>query len=132
MEKSMSIVETIKSFLAPSSPAMRVVTVNSPVDYAALPQGFFNVVTHSGKVSLGYNGSFVSWNVGETVVDGGRRVTLSVPKSELPTVRLNFQKPTQDGAQHVGGVTVLDTDALEEDSAVVWTGQSPRSGIEWV
>lgn len=127
----MSIVETIKSFLAPSSPAMKTVTINSGADYAELPQGFFNVIALSRQISLGYNGGFLSWNVGETVVDGGRRVSLGVPKGELPTVRLNFQKPTQDGSQFVGGVTVVDTDTLESDSAVTWTGQKVRAGVDY-
>jgi len=121
--------DTLKSFLQPQRSAGTIITVNSPVNYEEIPKGFFNVETASGNKSLGYRGSFLAWRVGETVVDGGSRVTLSVPRSELPTVVLNFQKAAQ-GAQHVGGVTVLDTDVLEEDSAVVWTGQSQRS--EWL
>jgi len=127
----MSIVDTIKSFLAPSSPAMRVVSINSAVDYNAVPFGFFNVRANE-KESLGYRGSFLAWRVGETVVDGGSRVTLSVPRYELPTVVLNFQKAAQDGAQHVGGCTVIDSDTLDGDTAVTWAGQPQRSGVEWV
>jgi hypothetical protein len=127
----MSIVETIKSFLAPSSPAMRVVSINSAVDYNAVPFGFFNVRAND-KESLGYRGGFLAWRVGETVVDGGSRVTLSVPRSELPTVVLNFQKPAPDGVQRVAGCSVVDTDTLDGDTAVTWAGQQPRSGVQWV
>jgi len=126
-----NIIETIKDFLSPSSPALRTVTINGPVDYAELPQGFFNVIGQSGKISRGYNGCFLSWNVGEIVVDGGRRIP-SPPMSELPTVRLNFQRPAQDGAQCVGGHSIIDTDSLEADTAVVWDGSQVRDGVEWV
>lgn len=128
----MSIVETIREFLSPSAPALKVVTVNSPVDYDEIPKGFFRVLTLSGAESRGWNGSFLCWRVGSIVVDGGQRHTCETPLSELPTVRLNFQKPTQNGSQHLGGCTVLDTDSLEEDTAVVWTGLKGRDGVAWV
>lgn len=127
----MSIIESIANFFEPS-PAPLVVTVNSGADYENLPIGFFNVIAQSGRESLGYNGGFLSWNVGATVVDGGQRVTLSVPKNELPAVLLNFQRPIQDGVTHqIGGATIIDTEALDTDEPVVWSGQQPRSS-EWI
>ena len=126
----MSITERIKSFLAPSSPALKVVTVRSTADYEELPKGFFRCVTNSSVESLGYNGGFLCWAVGETVVDDGKRITLTVPRSELPLVRLNFSRQT-NGAQHVGGSTIIDTDSLDGDNTVVWDGQPPRSGVDY-
>jgi hypothetical protein len=124
--------DTLKSFLQPQSSAVTIITVNSPVNYEEIPKGFFRVRRASGKESLGFKGSFLAWNVGETVVDGNQRVTLTTPRAELPLVELNFQRPAQDGAQHFGNTTVVDTDTLEEDTTVVWAGQSQRSGVEWL
>lgn len=127
----MSIIDTVKSFLQPQQHSnFQVVSVSGPVDYESVPKGFFNVETASGKKSLGYRGNFISWQVGTTVVDGAERVTLSVPRSELPTVRLNFQR-SQDGVQHIGGSSVIDTDSLEGDSSVAWGGAKPASGVAW-
>jgi hypothetical protein len=128
----MSIVDTIKSFIAPPEPALKVISVNSASNYEELPQGFFQVVTASGKKSLGYNGSFLAWEVGATVVDGGRRITLDVPREQLPIVNLNFQRQT-DGVQVVGGHSFIDTDALESFSGeVAWEGAKPPTGVDHV
>ncbi len=125
-------IESIADLLAPPSPALRVITITSPVDYSEAPAGFFNVECASGKKSLGYRGSFLAWEVGEHVRDGAVLVHLTVPRSELPTVKLAFQKPTDGGSSHIGGCTVLDTDSLEEDNSTVqWDGTPPSSG-EWV
>ena len=97
---------------------MNIITINSAANYEGLPQGFFNVVTASGKKSLGYNGGFLAWSVGAFVVDGGKRIAAPENRAELPTVVLNFQK-TQNGVQHIGGCSVLDTDSLDNDSAVM-------------
>ena len=120
----MSIIESIKDFLAPSSPAMKVVTVNSPVDYEEIPEGFFRCLTASGAESRGWKGSFLAWKVGPVIVDGGQRHICETPFSELPTVKLNYQKPQQDGAQHIGGCTVVDTDSCGE-----WNGETGYDGV---
>lgn len=131
----MSIIGSIRSFLAPSAPAttFATITINSSADELEIPFGFFNVECHSGRVSLGYkfkDGSR-SWQVGTTVVDGGQRVTLSGPRTDLPLIKLNFQRPQGDGVQHIGGCSVVDTDALESDSTVVWDGAEPANGVPW-
>ncbi len=128
----MSIISTLKSFLAPSasSTTFAPITITSAVDYEGLPKGFFNVETMSGKKSLGYNGGFLSWRVGSVVVDGGKRIAAPENRAELPTVVLNFQRPQCDGVQHVAGCSVIDTDALDgNDGTVVWDG-SPSS-VGW-
>lgn len=131
----MPFFDALKSIvnLAPSSPAMKVVTITSNADADAVPFGFFNVECHSGRVSLGYRGIScgTSYQVGTTVVDGAKRVTLSVPRSELPTVHLNFQRPQGDGVQHVAGASIIDTDSLDNDSTVTWDGAAPASGVGW-
>ncbi len=128
----MSIIGSIRSFLAPSAPAttFAVININSAVDYESLPQGFFNVVTASGKKSLGYNGGFLAWSVGAFVVDGGKRIAAPENRAELPTVVLNFQK-TQNGVQHIGGCSVIDADSLEQEQTVVWDGQEQKAGVQW-
>ena len=130
----MSILSTLKSFLAPSAPAttFATITINSAMDYEGLPRGFFNVETPSGKKSLGYNGGFLSWRVGAVLVDGGKRISAPENREELPTVRLNFQRPQCDGVQHVAGCSVIDTDSLDGDTGVVWDGAKPASGVAWV
>jgi hypothetical protein len=134
METAMSIIDTVRSFLAPSAPSttFATITVNSAVDYAELPKGFFNVETASGKKSLGYNGSFLSWRVGSVVADGGKRIAAPENRADLPTVRLNFQRPQCDGVQHVAGCSVIDTDSLDGDSSVIWDGAKPQSGVNWI
>jgi hypothetical protein len=129
----MPFLDTLKSIinLSPSSPSMKVVTINSSVNYEELPKGFFNVETMSGKKSLGFNGGFLSWRVGSVVVDGAKRISAPENRDELPTVRLNFQRPACDGVQHVAGCSVIDTDSLEGDSSVVWDGEKPSSGVGW-
>jgi hypothetical protein len=129
-----SIIDTVKSFFAPSAPAttFATITITSSLDYEGIPKGFFRVLTLSGKESRGWNGSFLCWRVGKTVVDGGQRHTCDTPLSELPTVKLNFQKPQGDGVQNFAGASIIDTDLLEADSAVVWDGGEPASGIAWI
>ncbi len=131
----MPFFDALKSLinLAPSSPAMKVVTITSTADEAEVPFGFFNVACLSGRESLGYkfkDGSR-SWQVGTTVVDGGQRITLSVPRSDLPTVKLNFQRPQGDGVQHIAGSSIIDTDSLDSDSTVTWDGAEPASVVPW-
>ncbi len=131
----MSIIGSIRSFLAPSAPAttFATITINSSADELEIPFGFFNVECHSGRVSLGYkfkDGSR-SYQVGAFVVDGGKRIAAPENRAELPTVVLNFQK-TQNGVQHIGGCSVIDTAALDGDnSTVIWEGKEPPSGIGW-
>lgn len=129
----MSIIDKVRSFLAPSAPSttFATITINSAVDYEGLPQGFFNVETASGKKSLGYNGGFLNWRVGSFVVDGGKRIAAPENRTELPTVKLNFQKPQSDGVQHFAGASIIDTDSLDNDSAVTWDGAEPASGVPW-
>ncbi len=126
--------ETLKSFLHPQQrSAVRVITVTGPVDHESVPVGFFRVRTASGKESLGYRGSFISWKVGPTVVDGAQRVTLTTPREELPLVELNYQRPAQDGVQYVGGASVIDTDTLDGDTGVSWAGPTPHGADgRWV
>jgi len=121
--------ETIKNFLQPQQRSnFHVVTVSGPVDYESIPLGFFRVVTALGKESLGYRGSFISWRVGKTVVDGAQRHTCETPLSELPTVRLNYQR-SQYGDVQIGGCRVIDTDSLDADRSVVWDGAPPANGV---
>jgi hypothetical protein len=113
----------------PQPTAIRVISVTGPTDYSELPQGFFRVVTASGKEGLGYNGAFLCWDVGTTVVVGRERITLSVPREELPLVKLNFRKQ-QDGVVQVGSVGVIDTDSIGGDGSVSWTGSPQRDGVD--
>ena len=100
----------------PLPTAVRVISVTGSNDYTELPQGFFRVETASGKASLGYNcPAFLSWNVGTTVVVGRERVTLSVPREELPLVKLNFRQPTQGVQQRATNVLVI-ADHFPEDA----------------
>jgi hypothetical protein len=129
--------ETLFSKLKPSvlrtQSTSSIFTVSGSQDYAELPQGFFRVDAASGKKSLGYNcPAFLCWDVGPTVVVGRERITLSVPREELPLVKLNFRQQT-NGVQQVGSVGILDTDALDgNDGSVVWTGSAPRDGVGYV
>jgi hypothetical protein len=124
----MPFLDVMKSILNldPPKPTMELITVRSFAP-DELPEGFFNVVTASGKKSLGYRGGFVSWDVGETVVDGAKRLTLDKPRSDLPTVKLEF------GQSNVaGGFKVIDTDTLDTDNSEVnWAGAPPASGVTW-
>jgi hypothetical protein len=117
----------------PLPTAVRVISVTGSNDYAELPQGFFRVEAASGKKSLGYNcPAFLCWDVGPTVVVGRDRITVSVPREELPLVKLNFGK--QDSVQQVvGGRGIIDTDLLDgNDGAVTWAGSAPRDGVDYV
>jgi hypothetical protein len=105
------------------------ITVTGTDNYGELPEGFFRVEAASGRKSLGYKGSFVSFDCGNTVVDG-QRITLTVPRESLPVVKLNFSKPTE-GVQLVGSHSVVDTDTLERDNGVVWDGARPADGPVW-
>ena len=92
----MPFLDVVKSILnlEPPKPTMALITVNS-FSPEELPLGFFNVITRSGKKSLGYRGGFVTYDCGKTVVDG-KRVTLDKPLEELPTVKLDYGRT--DGA----------------------------------
>jgi hypothetical protein len=113
--------------LAPPKPTTALIALRS-FSLEDLPQGFFNVETASGKKSLGYNGSFVTYDCGETVVDGARRVTLDKKRDELPTVKLDYRGR---GSNTVSGYSVIETDSMESDNEVNWTGQPPSSGVIW-
>jgi hypothetical protein len=128
----MSFLDVLKDTLnlVPLAPTTKIIIISSGANYAELPQGFFRVETRSGKQTLGYNGGFLSWDAGDTVVDGGRRITLDTPKAELPLVKLNFSKQRADGIQQVGGRGLVDTDVLDDnDGTVAWAGQTPRDGV---
>jgi hypothetical protein len=121
----MSFIELAKSILhlEPPKPSMALITVSS-FSPEELPLGFFNVITRSGKKSLGYKGSFVTYDCGTTVVDG-KRVTLDKPLEELPTVKLDYGRSDVAGA-----FRVIET---PDDSSgeVNWTGSAPASGVTW-
>ena len=129
--------ETLFSKLKPSvlrtQSTSTIITVSRSHDYAELPQGFFRVEAASGKKSLGFNcPTFLCWEVGPTVVVGRERITLSVPREELPLVKLNF-RPQDSVRQIVGGHGIIDTDALDgNDGSVTWSGSKPRDGVDYV
>jgi hypothetical protein len=125
----MSFFSSVKNMLQPQQRStVGFITVTSTDNYGELPPGFFRVECASGRKALGYKGGFVSFDCGETVVDG-QRITLSVPRESLPVVKLNFSKPTDGVFKQVGGASVVDTDALEaDDGAVVWDGARPADG----
>ena len=123
------MLDDIKNFLAPKTSERRFITVTSYAAFDNVPMGWFRVETVSGKQTLGYRGvNGFCFDVGRTVVDGAKRVTLEVPVSELPLVKLNFQKPNSTSAF---GRTILDTDELDSDGTVNWQGAEPRNGVEW-
>jgi hypothetical protein len=129
----MPFLDTVKSILQlePPKPTMKLITMTGGADYAELPQGFFNVEGASGRKTLGFNcPSFLCWEVGETVVVGRDRVTLDKPRSELPTVRLNFRNQTDE----IGGHGIIDTDTLDaSDGTVGYSGtNAPRDGATWI
>ena len=128
----MSFFSSIKGMLQQQRSAVSsFVTVKGTADYSELPQGFFRVEFASGRKALGYKGSFISFDCGNTVVDG-ERITLTVPRETLPVVKLNFSKPTPGVLQQVGGASVVDTDALDGDNGdVVWDGARPADGPVW-
>jgi hypothetical protein len=104
-----TFLDKLKPSISRTQPS--IIFVTGTDNYGELPQGFFNVECASGKKSLGYNGSFLCWEVGSTVVDGGKRIAAPENRADLPTVRLNFQQTTA-GAQHVGGQTLIETDSM--------------------
>jgi hypothetical protein len=110
----------------PPRPKMGLISISS-FDPEEMPLGFFNVETASGRKSLGYRGGFSSYDVGETVVDGGKRITLDKKREELPTVKLPYGQH-----QSAGGHTVLDTESLESnDGEVSWDGAQQLDGVQW-
>lgn len=124
----MPFLDVMKSILKlePPKPTLQLVIVTGADNLAELPKGFFNVETASGKKSLGYNGiNFLSWDVGETVVDG-KRITLDKPRAELPTVKLDYRFQSQNT---INGHAVIETDA--DDFEVGWDGAPPSSGVQW-
>jgi hypothetical protein len=125
----MPFLDTMKSILnlEPPKPTLKLVTINSAENLHELPLGFFNVECASGRKSLGYNGSFYCFDVGETVVDG-KRITLDKPRAELPTVKLDF---TKRDSSIVAGCTVIDTDSIDSDGTVLWDGMPPLDGVPW-
>jgi hypothetical protein len=121
------------------------VVINSANNLRELPEGFFNVVTASGKKSLGYNsppmemmlpdihgvirkalvdaGGFRTFDCGETVVVRGKRVTLDKKRDELPTVKLEYKSDNT-------GRRFIETDA-DDYEPVSWGGEPPSSGVQW-
>ena len=109
------MLENLKSFFQPKPRSTTFVEVSSALDLNNLPNGFFNVETASGKKTLGFRGlTGTSFNVGSTVVDGAERHSLSIPRDQLPTVKLNFSSQQSDGVQTVRGRNLLDTSELDE------------------
>lgn len=126
----MNVVQSIKEFLMPPMPHSSIIAINSASDYEHLPKGFFRCETASGEVSCAYNGSFLCWKVGKTVVDGSERLTCETPLDELPRVYLHFQQQ-QHGVQNISGTNVIETDALDSwDGETRYDGQ-PNSGVAW-
>ena len=111
--------------LEPPKPATRLVVVSSSANYSELPTGFFRVRAASGRETLGYNGSFLAWEVGETVVDGAKRVTLDKSRAELPLVELNFRSQC---SETVMGHSFIETDT--DGGEVSWGGMPPSSGVQ--
>ena len=124
----MSFIDVASSILnlEPPKPTLQLVVIASAENLHELPKGFFNVETASGKKSLGWNGTFYCYEVGETVNDYGKRITLDKPRSELPTVKLDFRRDSQT----VMGHGVIETDAEDYDP-VSWAGDPPSSGVQW-
>jgi hypothetical protein len=125
----MSLLNSVKSiFKVEEAP---FIVVAGTMNYGEIPLGFFRVETASGKESLGYKGAtgWLSWDCGETVVDGGSRVTLSVPRDSLPLVKLNFKSAS--AGQEIGGLRVIDTDTLGWDGVPTYDGGQFREGVEY-
>jgi hypothetical protein len=131
----MTLIDTLKDVfnLAPPRPEVKIFNVTSASHYEGLPDGFFRVETASGETSLGYKGvNALSWNVGTTVVDGSKRVTLTVPRSDLPLVKLDFRRQ-EAGIHHHGGMRMIDTDSLEEwDGTVGYGDEKMREGVDYI
>ena len=109
--------------LAPPKPSAPIVVVSS-FSPEELPLGFFNVITRSGRKSLGYRGGFVTYDCGTTVVDG-KRVTLDKPLEELPTVKLDYGR-----SNVAGGFRVIETDSPDDTTGEVnWVGAPPSPGV---
>ncbi|MGB6477161.1 MAG: hypothetical protein WBF04_24165 [Candidatus Sulfotelmatobacter sp.] len=125
----MPFLDTMKTLLnlAPPRPKMGIISINSfsPED---LPKGFFRVRTVSGKETLGYSGGFVTYDCGATVVDGAKRLTLDKPLADLPLVELNYRNPNSNV---INGTAVIETDSMESDGEVSWSGAPPSPGVTW-
>jgi hypothetical protein len=125
----MPFLDVVKSILnlEPPKPSLALITVNGADELHELPRGFFNVETASGKKSLGYNGAtFYCFDVGETVVDD-KRITLDKPRSELPTVKLDYRG---QGSNVVGGHSIIETDTFDSGETVSWSGMPPSGGVQ--
>ncbi|MGA2647814.1 MAG: hypothetical protein ABSF15_24200 [Candidatus Sulfotelmatobacter sp.] len=122
--------EGIKSILGIKSPG--TFTVNSGVDHASVPMGFFRVRAASGKETLGYKSpNITAWDVRETVNDGGNRVTLTVPRSKLPLVKLDFSRQDR-GVYRVNGLSLVDMDAMGDDGTVGYGDEKMREGVDYI
>jgi hypothetical protein len=122
----MPFLDVVKSILnlEPPKPTMALITVNS-FSPEELPLGFFNVITRSGKKSLGYRGGFVTYDCGTTVVDGAKRITLDKPLEDLPTVKLDYGR-----SNAAGGFRVVETDSPDDTTGDVnWVGTPPSPGV---
>jgi hypothetical protein len=81
--------------------------VHGALDHNNLPNGFFNVETISGKKTLGFRGlTGTYFDCGTVVVDGAERHALSIPRDQLPTVKLDYGRQQSD--------RLLDTSELDE------------------
>jgi hypothetical protein len=109
------MLDKLKAFFQPKQRSTTFIEVSGAIDLNNLPQGFFNVITASGKETLGFRGrTGTSFNCGTTIVDGAERHSLSIPRDQLPVVRLNFSSQQSDGVQQVRGHRLLDTSELDE------------------
>jgi len=102
------MIERLKEFLRPAQHGNTMfVEVNSSLDYNNLPQGFFRCITASGIETLGFRGcTGTSFDCGTVVVDGAERHALSIPRDQLPTVKLDYGRQQSD--------RLLDTSELDE------------------
>jgi len=123
----MSLLNSVKSIFRNQS----IINYTGGTNYEELPLGFFRVETATNKESLGYRNTtgWLSWNCGETVVDGDNRVTLSVPRESLPLVRLNFRG--QSAGTVVGDQRIIDTDDLSWNGEVEYDGGRIREGVDY-
>jgi hypothetical protein len=122
-----TISAAVKTLFDVEKPSMQIIEI-SGFDPAELPKGFFNVITSTGKITLGYNGATItSYDVGETVNDG-KLAKLDKPRSELPTVKLPYGSRN---SSEFKGHTIIEVDATENDGGVSWAGSPPSSGVQY-
>ena len=107
-----------------------------------LPEGFFRVEAR-GRETLGWSGTWFSYDVGRAVNDHGKTITLSAFLDErkhrtiadLPLVRLNFTRQTP-GVMQANGRGLLDTDAMpgDFDGNVGYSGVNAprREGFDFI